>query len=331
MKFTDYIVFFCILFICATSFLFYKTDLNDTGNIMESRYSSYATVACEDAIKTVQTYSDEGVFLTEASRQQAINVYFKSIALSFNAKNTTFEDELPLYVPVICLIDNNGYYINYTATHSDERGYKKISHVLTPLNVWAETINGIENEPTYQVRYFLNNQIEVTNFGTGESKKGAPSDVWEYFKQPECLKFMDLNADPESFYQRKANIITTKTEADIEYYIVQHNDVLEEYGLTYAITIPEIKGEDWARALEGPTIIGFLQGKLVKNGDSMINIYAMAGAELKKTNQWILTNDGYYHRNKQCSVVSEDMIEGYSYSDIKCAQDGYIPCVNCMQ
>ncbi len=334
MKFSEYILFFFIGFLCIFAILNYRTSLNEYGSIIETKYTSYITAACEDAMKTVTDYEDEGVFTTEKKRENAFNAFYKSLTLSFNAKNTTVEDTIPFQVPAICLIDNGGYYIRYLDITVDSTGYKVITPITTTLNTWGETVEvpSGSGQGTYFIRYYLNNQISITNQETGEYKSGDPNSVWEYFKAPEELNFLDVSTEEnkKAFYTHKANIITNKTQSDLEYYINEYNNTLDKYGMQYTFEIPEIKGEDWQRALEGPTILGFLQGSQTQNGLKTINIYAMAGAEVKRTNRFLLTSDMYYHKDSTCPGINEGNFEGYAYSDTSAASQSYFPCQYCV-
>lgn len=329
MKFTDYILSFFLIFGIAFILVNYKTSLNAEASVMETKYKEYAKTACLDAMKQVSSppSSGEGVFANEKKRKEVIDTYMTSIAYSLNAKNTTYEEEIMQYVPVICLIDQDGYYISYTAKHADEQGYARISHVLTPLNAWGENITDETGKAIYQIRYYLNDYVAVTEIESGIYKEGDPLSVYAFFSSPNLLSFL---TDTNALYERKSHVITQKTMADVEYYINRYNNTLEEYGLSYAFEIPEIKGEDWGRALESPTILGFLQGHLVQNGDNMINVYAMAGAQLTRTKIYYATNDMLYHETKNCSAIQSDIQEVF-YSDIECAKNGYYPCKDCTE
>lgn len=328
MKLTDYILIFIVSFSLMVTGLFYKTELNAQGSVMVRKYTSYAKTACMDAIKSAEAYSDDGIFTSESTRKRVIDTYMQSITYSMNAKNTTKADEIPLMVPMICMIDNNGYYICYTATYADENGYAKISNIMTPINTWGEIIKDNSGNEKYRIRYYLNNYVEVIKSDTAESKSGDPAGVAEYFQNPTELSFLTNENELE---ERKKTIITEKVTKDMEYYLNGHNNDLKEYGLQYSLELPTVKDADFAKAIESPTIIGFLQGKPVQNGDKIINIYAMAGAEITKTHEWILTDDKFYHRDSHCSKVSDNKKEGILYSDIECAKRGYYPCPNCME
>ncbi len=185
MKFTDYIIIFLIIFGCFGMFAFYKTNLNSQTEIAETEYANALAVACHDAARTIQVEkAEEGVWSNSADRNYTLNTFYNTLNFCFNTEYTEKSDETKKYTPIVCLIDNNGYYLSYNTvldhTESvyiqDESGSVQDAYsfhskteankdknvkayyesmITTPINVWVESYG------QYKVRFYLNDLIDI--------------------------------------------------------------------------------------------------------------------------------------------------------------------------
>lgn len=323
MKLSNYVLFFVFIFLCLFGVASYVIEMQSVAGIMETKYANALTAACHDAVKTADCNTVEiGVFDSENKREKAIDVFFQSLFLSFNTEGTK-KEELPLYVPVICVIDKNGYYLSYTANYTDEYG-PAIKRVITPLNTWSTQ----SSDGVYTVQFNLNNDVSVCDRTSGTIVEGDAIDVYKKLNKPAVLNFLDYSVS--DFETIKKQTIIQKTNAEIEYYINQHNFVGKQYGIQYRFTMPETKEEDWARALQGPTVLAFMQGKIVNSADTTLNIYSLAGGEIKKMKYvyYIDRETNTYHRS-DCSFITKRMKRKSYTSATECAKKGAYPCEHC--
>ena len=185
MKLTDYIIIFFIIFGCFGLVTFYNTNLNSKTEIAETEYANALAVACHDAARTIQSEKgEEGVWSKPEDREYTLNVFYNTLNFCFNTEYTEKSDETKKYTPIVCLIDNNGYYLSYNTvldhtesvyiqddsggledaysfnSKSESNKDKKVkayyeSMIVTPINVWAE------NYGKYKVRFYLNDTIDI--------------------------------------------------------------------------------------------------------------------------------------------------------------------------
>jgi len=117
------------------------------------------------------------------------------------------------------------------------------------------------------------------------------SDKSDAEKKLKSLGFYENNDSPintliknicpdEGFIKKNA---LEQVNSKFEYYLDNMNCMNERYSLGYQVEMPKIEGEDWARMVAGPTVVGFLQGKQISHNTSFLNVYAYAGGELTRS------------------------------------------------
>ena len=74
----------------------------------------------------------------------------------------------------------------------------------------------------------------------------------------------------------------------------RHNVIGDSYENQYSFEMPEVKGEDWSRLLQNPTVISFLQGYSTKADNRLLNVYSLGGGELVKNYHYFIDGDVYH-------------------------------------
>ena len=288
MKFSTFISSFLLIFICLISFVFFHTDMISSVNNGNIEYGNKIKASCYSAIKATQVDSMTGtVWDTEAKRDLTLKTFYHVLLQNFNTENTYIDKNMvELRVPIVMLIDTNGYYINRNTssnlTELSEPGETSDFKVMTSYNAWAKGYGD------YVVQFYLNSYVSVT----------TPQGVVYEGDRYEVVKEMNnagLDVSPVSilssgesrFLEEKNNAIITETNQTLESFINTQNELSKNN--TYAIQMPHIRGEDWSRMLENPTIIAFLQGDTRNYGDRNLNMYGFAGAELSEGNKYFIT------------------------------------------
>ena len=94
----------------------------------------------------------------------------------------------------------------------------------------------------------------------------------------------------------------------------------------------QITGEDWARLIDQPTVVSFLQGLQTPYDTTYLNIYSFAGAEIEKEKKYYIAESGEgiscYHE-ADCPYLSEENKQS-SYSMEEAAKHGAYPCSECI-
>ena len=255
------------------------------------------------------------VWAKKTSRQGAIESYFRSLAGSFMKDGA--DENLMVSVPIVLLIDVDGFYVNYNALF-DWSSVKNVAALddftqpmqMGPLVTWGEEKYG------YLVRYYLDDYVEVTDRTTGKKRAGNRKDVAaemvQYGIDGDIIEFLDGTKHTttgaggtgsdlgEEFVVSKETQIIRSMEGMLETYINQYNYSAGRNAGGYKLEMPEVSGEMWHRMLENPTLIAFLQGKSVNNSKEIINTYAYAGAELFKGDIYFITEE----------AVGRDILKG---------------------
>lgn len=324
----------CFLAIFVGIFASYARSVyvNTEYGVQSDEYARILARSCDASVQGATLSADmkgENLFQSQESREKAKEYFFQTLSANFNLHLLQSEIErLQIYVPVLCMIANDGYYICYNQ-FNEQNGENLIENVITPLNTWAE----IDSSGIFMVRFTLTDYVELTDRTTGKIWKGNYDTLYRNLGMPLGLAYM---AEKESFYEYRTSTIIAILIDQIEYYINEHNYTVgntnnpsQEY--KYTFTLPEIEGEDWGNLLKYPTCIAFLQGIPVLNQTKYLNIYAMGGSELSIDRKYTimqdeLTGEMIYHR-LQCTEKNE---KGKQYrTREECAKKGAFPCELC--
>lgn len=337
---SKYILAFLTMILVFFGIYSMSVDVASQAAVKNNQYQNYLTTATYDASKTMQQSMTDGIAMpTEADRKKVVKTFFNSLAMDFGYTTTEDMNRLHVYVPVVALIDTDGYYIvyNYEGKVTSEDGSEsvhKLLSVITSINTWATNLSG--DKGTYAVRYYLGHKVSVIT-PDGDEYTGEQEEVLKELNQyssADADKFkteLGFREDPKAssdamktFESKRNMVIIQETEEKIEYYINQHNNLAKSYGTSYTFSMPETKQDDWIRMVENPTCIAFLQGMQVSNSTDYLNIYSLSGGELSK-NSGISFDDAdgtkQYYDNKKNPLSSSDT-SGYMPNESSVAKAG---------
>lgn len=330
MTHSSFLLSFLLIFILFFGVISHRIDVSTQYGLTSHEYSQNLTRACQDAVICNAGSEVNHIYDTQAKRERAAYVFHKTLSDGFNMTyDSNSQHALRLHVPVICLIDNDGYYMIYNVIYAGESG-RELGQTMTPLNTWA--VSGQNQE--YNIRYFLTDEVEVTKNTTGEIKRGTYSEVYEYFGRPVGLSLLSEDKYKESKYA----FITQDMEDKMEYYINQYNfsvnrlsdGIRSEFDLHYTFVLPEISDADWAGLLSQPSCFAFLQGIKLNNSSRYINVYAMSRGKLIPDKNYYIaeTDEGLTYHRRSCIYVGEDS-KAYD-TRAQCANVGAFPCSVCV-
>lgn len=328
-----FIAFFLTIFVSYTYQVDMTTSYEQQTTLYQEKLRETVAATAKEAAKN--TYIEDDInyyFKLDSQRKKAIDTFYRMLENTFNTlENSNSSFELKEKVPVIALIDTDGFYIYYREAVTLSDGLDLIETV-TPIFTWSETTR----ERNYLIRYFVKEDdlVEVTDLGNKKSIKGTHDEVYEYFERDTELKeFLELESD---FQSHRIATIVSKTQEIIEYYINNYNysvtGISSEYdwGIKYTFEMPQIDNEDWCGLLDEPGVISFLQKKPFISSDDYINIFAMKGVEIVEKQTYLINViDGqkFYHK-KNCTAADADEDLFYNYKS-DCAKVGAYPCEIC--
>lgn len=321
-----------VLLLTTSLYFGIRETANGVASRLNTQYSKVLTSACRTAAEKMQydesTYSVMG---SDTIRENVIDAFFNTFLISFEEVTTKETDNesnpsvnrVQLYknIPVVLMIDINGFYVWYNAFEDG-----MLTAKISSLTTYSETISGSD---IYYVRYFLGNRVQVSLKDDAVIYDGTPEDVYDKLGSPGELSFL---ADYDSYAEYRNTYIANLVEEQVQYYI--NNENLERRWSNtnrsdYTFEMPEVSMSDWIEMVEYPSIISFYQGKVINNGNTMINTYAFSGSEFAPVAEYYVTDDGYYH-SSSCSDLSDEDKEGRTYTSRReLAADGYEPCTKC--
>ncbi len=187
-----YILVFLIVFIALFSVYNFQVDISSEVNNKNSQYSRYLSAATHDAAKVIKDSANSSGNVTALStnevRKSVTDTFFNSLAMDFGYTSNEDLTKLHIYVPVLALIDTDGYYICYNEEHSDG-SVVTLGSMITAENTWTK------NTGHYLIRYYLGNNVDVTDLNTTTKtagmtisgnyrdvyrKLGCPAELFQY-------------------------------------------------------------------------------------------------------------------------------------------------------
>ena len=307
------------LFLSSFGIYSMQTDIAATASQKNAQYSDYLTSSTLDAVKVMKESANGTTLLPdEADRERVVNAFFNSLAMDFGYDTNEDLTKLRMYVPVFAMIDTDGYYICFNTSYTDVNNIPKLKSNITSLNTLSKT------QGKYIVRYYLGSKVDVTDKESGRFVTGEYKKVYEDLGMP--AELLQLGFDNEDDFRKNRNeVVIPAVQKSVTYYINNQNRVAAQLQPSYKFEMPLTDEDEWARLLENPTCLAFLQGVRVSNSSKVLNVYSLGGGEVKKTAGIVYSEDSnkirsYYEADN--SPISGGEVSGYVASDKDVAKAG---------
>lgn len=315
MKAEHWIIIFSIIVLARFIPFYYETSLTTKSMQENITVTDNVSLACKDALN--ETYKVDGlIFDTKAKREQAMSIFFEGIGESFNYTEETMRDAKKYLIPCVMLVDWDGFYVSYTQWYKDYDNATMYRDIITDKNTWNYTYG------SYNVRFMLNNSVEVTKEGETGKKAGNYIAVYQELNTPAELSFM---ADEESFLAEKSEVVISVINEQLSYFINTHNEFYNSYSTQYSIVLPQSADGGAQPLMETPNVIAFMQGSQKLTERDYANIYCFTASDIAEDRTYYVTIDDmgslYYHE-KGCADAEGYFFEGTMES---CAKKGANP------
>ncbi|TCK87923.1 hypothetical protein EDC19_2767 [Natranaerovirga hydrolytica] len=305
---------------------FRKDTINDETIHMKHRYNRYLKTAIQDASASLLLYATydrtKDNNNVNIDTTDAINTFFDSLYLQMgydiSGVSTDYHyglAEIKKYVPVILIMDYDGYYIYGMERYEDEKGYHYTNHQLLPKRYYT-----YRDEEDQVLQFFLDDYVQIHNVETGEIIEGLYDEIKEH---------SDL-LQKENFQIIKKETIIKSIEDSLNVYINQHNEYGKGYGFLYDFYLPSIKDEEWDQLLEDIGIMAFLQGIPIFN-DQYVNIYGIQGSKILSRTEYIgYVKEGVpFYGKEGCQIYKDYTVTAHFDNRKEAASRGYYPCPEC--
>lgn len=316
MKVTDLSILFVIIILPFVQILRIQTD-----NLQSTAYRSmvidrYLDAAVEDASEAmIMRGSGQKV---SVSREKALSAFCNTLYANFNVLgNKLAQDNLMLYVPVIVLVDYDGYWVYSAESYLNSEGNMEEKMVWKPKKAYTHVSNG------YTYVFTLDSHVKVLENATNIFYEGTRQDLKDVLAE-------DLILDEELFEAVRTRTIIEAIKKDVNDAINAHNSYAVRFGITYRFSPPSISDGDWYRNIDDIGFLAFFQGVPIGLGGERYNSFALGASRIiRRENYYIQqdTNGLYYYHREDCSslTVRDEVFD----SREECALKGAYPCHRC--
>ncbi len=316
MKITDISIVFVIIILPFIQILRIQTD-----NLQNTAYKNmvidrYLDAAVEDASEAMIIRGDYNRI--SISKDKAISAFCATMFTNFNVMgNEAEQNRLMLYVPVMVLVDYDGYWVCSMEEYINNEGSKEEKMVWKPKKPYSYESKG------YVYLFTLDNQVKVLDTSANRFYEGTQQDLKGDVHEEIILQ-------DELFEAVRKRTIMEAVKKDVNEAINAHNTFAQRYGITYRFSPPSISGGDWYRNIEDIGFLAFFQGIPTGLRGLRYNNFALGAARIIRKERYYIQQDAnslfYYHR-ETCSKLTQR--EEVYDSPAECALEGAFPCHTC--
>jgi hypothetical protein len=334
-------IFFLGMLSVMIFFFGYRVDIKTQYKTQTTRYVADLRSATNAALEAAKRNATEGnndvvmrLFGTQRARNDAANSFFTTLYQALNLQYDSIgQSEMQYRIPMLCLMDYDGYYIGYNSAEAGREGH----FVITNINTWTDVSE--DADARFIIQYYLGPEcnVTVTDRTTGKSYTGTYEQTYKYFGSPLGLEMLSSR---QRYQDARLELVMNNTTEVMDIYIDQYNYVANgksgdsERALHYDFTLPTVDRANWANLMDKPSVLGFLQGPQVSDYSNFeeLNIYSFSGYELEEGIEYVImreTDGSYTYHQKECTRVNSLQIIGKYTSKKECAKRGAWPCPDC--
>lgn len=337
MRGSNFIIFFLIIFVSLATPVGVRCQQLTVISDLKQSYTLAMESAVDDAMDGI-VESDSGDAIS-LNKQFLLDRFFHTLFINLGCTaDTVKQNAIKAYIPIVLLVDTDGYYIYYSDTASGSDGETIIA------KNWTDklTFTYVEENGGRIFNFTLGDVVNVYDPNTNHVFNMDYRDLAKLSlfntddPDNKCYR-SSLLCDGNFDAIRRTTIINAVTDS-MTYYINQHNRVAQHYGFTYHFSLPYISEDDWARTIDDISMIAFFQGyPYVSDAPQLgyFNLYSIGGARVVKPDYYYIMSDStgtkYYHKKNCVNLSSADFsVWTHPYEDPRqCAKKGAFPCPDC--
>lgn len=294
----------------------------------------YIDTAIDDAaIRLIEVGENNAINI---NKEKAIESFMASLYSSFNIlSNRDKQKELSLYIPVIAVTVEDGYYIYYYDEYKDDKGY---THAIAR---WSEKFPYYYEDEHFIYGFTLGDNISILDKNR-KMDGGGKQKVYEMNFNEINEKYSSVISSPEHFLLNnekfntvRKTIITELIESSMAYYTSHHNRIAANNGITYNFSLPSISNNEWMPYLDDWGIFIVFQGYPYGNeAGEVYNRLASAGVKITKDKVYYIEQADWYlvYHKGSCSKINEASIlyrtDPY-LTERECVSEGAYACPEC--
>jgi hypothetical protein len=290
----------------------------------EEQYNAAIDTAVRDAARALMFNEKQqfeagygSVKKYRANKEEAVQTFFHTLYLNFNVEDDPYvQGTLQRYIPVMAVIDYDGYWIYAPEEYSGTGGYTELKHVWKPKQPFA-----YKDASGNSLAFTLDDTVTAYDKAKNRWERGRRAAVASRVSIP-------LLNNADTFDSVRRTTIIQSLQKDLEFYINSYNAYSKQYGIAYTFTLPTISDEEWNNTVDDIGFLAFVQGMPL--GDKAYNKYALGGARIvkKPAIYGTVVNGIPYYYSSTCKF-SYTPKETFG-SEKEAAEHGYYPlrCAN---
>ncbi|HWT75760.1 MAG TPA: hypothetical protein VN258_13735 [Mobilitalea sp.] len=332
---------FCFVFLVIFLVIAVTADIK-TNNLKavidnKEQIDKHLDIALDDGVTKLAEVDDNNKITI--SKAAAVNSIFMSLYSTFGImSDKNSQEKLNLYIPVVTIMMEDGYYIFYSDEFTASDGHRYIS------KRWSEKFPFYYEDNDFIYSFTLGDVITIYDknnlLGGGVSMMTYNMDFHDFQTDTAFASFR--SARPNSFLLNDENfdLIRKSTilkclEDSMSYYTSRHNRIASQYGIAYTFSFPSVREEEWKPYLNNVAMFVVFQGYPYGSGiGEAYNKVAAAGAKVTKSNVYYIEQKGWYliyHKATCPELLKEGIIlkdEPY-YDPELCIKLGCYQCPIC--
>jgi hypothetical protein len=322
MKLHHFILIFIVIAITYIVIADIKTnDLKAIKQNKEQIDHNLDTAIDDGVASLVEVDNNNNIII---NKEEAMKSFFLSINSSFGVlSNKEAQEKLNLYIPVVAITVEDGYYLFYSDqykgadgfTYSSKRWTEKFPYFYEDNDfIYGFTLGDIVT--LYDKNKLLDSSGNQTVFRLDFHELMVDA-KYEGFRTSRPGSFL---LEEEKFHQARKGTILACMEDSMAYYTSHHNRIASQFGITYNFSFPSVRAEDWENYLDDIGMFVLFQG--YPYGDQTGETYnrvASAGAKISKTKVYYLEQKGWYlvyHLDGCPELTKDDTEEEYNKSKV---------------
>ncbi|AZH29785.1 hypothetical protein [Paenibacillus sp. M-152] len=274
MKITDFAVIFVLLFLPFGVVSDLRVQNQREVQQLEMKYTSALRTAVQDAGVVLSQnerqereagYGSDKFFRVD--KEEALTTFLHTFFLNMGIDGDTAAQRALLdYIPVIVILDYDGYYTFASATYKDAYGQAVIGHKWSEKKPYAY-VDAAGNS----VGFTLDNYLHAYDARNQRWVEG-------FQKELEGQTPISLLNNSLTFEQMRRSTIVRTVQEDLARMINVHNEKAARNGISYTFTLPFIPQEEWYNTIDDVGMIAFIQG--IPVGDRYYNNYGFGGGRV---------------------------------------------------
>lgn len=317
MKLIDLVIAFIVIIIPFNLINMYQNKNMEQGIKLQVELNNILDTAVDDGVSLLVEKGDGHKIVL--NKEGCIYTFYNTLFMNMDISSDEYaKAKVMAYIPVIIILDYDGYYALTCETFLDEKQNKMIKPVWYPKRSYTYS------DESYVYGFTIDDFVTIYSNDTKAFIEGKQKDLKKQINS-------DLLQDDQLFDEVRRRTIIETLQEDISYMINKHNEIAKQFGISYQFSLPVIEEEDWYQSVDNIGMLVFFQGMPIGIERNYYNHYAFGGSQLLKGDGYYIQENFssgllYYHR-KDCQSLTDRSVRYTTPQE--CALQGAFPCERC--